>query len=361
MARIVLGVATSHSPMFALPPGLWERFASLDHLNKELIFPPDGWNMSYEEALDGYVSEEIRHKPRTLEVFTEQARQCAEALDQLGATLRAAKPDLTVIISDDQDEWFFENNMPMFSVYWGDSVRMVPRKHSKGHDAEITKLIADGYGDVPLEVPVRADVGRHVIEFLADREFDVSQFNYAEESHGGRITRRLPRQQGEVELDRVTPVREQGLPHGFAFIIKRLYENVPAPILPVFLNTCYPPNAVRPKRAYDFGQALGDSIAAWDEDITVAIVASGGLSHFVLDEEIDRQLLGALQKKDEEALRGLPRGRLSSATSESLNWVALGGALANSELEMDLVDYVPISRSEVGTGGGWAFARWTTS
>jgi hypothetical protein len=359
MARIVLGVGTSHSPMFALPPTLWERFASLDHLNKELIFPPGGWNMSYQEALDGYVPDEVKNRPRTLEVFTEQARLCAEALDKLGESLRAAKPDLTVIISDDQDEWFFENNMPMFSVYWGDSVHMSPRKHSKGHDAEITKLIADGYGEVPLDVPVRADVGRHVIEFLADHEFDVSHFNYAGEDHGGRIVRRLPRRDGgDVGLERVTPVREQGLPHGFAFIIKRLYENVPAPILPVFLNTCYPPNEVRPNRAYDFGRALGESLAAWDEDITVALVASGGLSHFVLDEEIDRQLLGALQKKDEQALRTLPRSRLTSATSESLNWVALGGALASSALEMELIDYVPISRSEVGTGGGWAFARW---
>lgn len=357
MARVAAGIGTSHSPMFALPADLWERYASRDHLNEELIFPPNGWNLTYDQALAS-VPDAIRQRPRTVEGFTQQAGLCNAALDQLAQTLRSVQPDVTVIISDDQDEWLFEDNMPMFSVYWGETVSMRPRKHSKGHDPEITKLIADGYGDVPLDVPVRADLGRHLIEFLADQDFDVAHFNYSAQEHGGRITRRLPQEHGEAQLDRVTPVREQALPHGFAFVIKRLCGNVPVPIVPVFQNTCYPPNTVRPRRAYDFGRALADAIAAWDADVTVGLVASGGLSHFVVDEEIDRQLLDALQKKDEKALRGLPRHRLLSGTSESLNWVTLGGAMSATDLEMELVDYVPVYRSEVGTGGGWAFARW---
>jgi hypothetical protein len=343
--------------MFALPADLWERYASRDHLNPELIYPPHGWNLSYDQAL-AVLPDEVRQQPRTLEVFTRQFSLCEAALGQLAQTLASVQPDVTVIISDDQDEWLFEDNMPMFSVYWGDSARMRPRKHSKGHDPQITKLIADGYGDVPMDVPVRADLGRHLIDFLADHDFDVAHFNHSAEEHGGTITRRLAQEHGEKQIDRVTPVREQGLPHGFSFVIKRLYGNHPVPIVPVFLNTCYPPNTVRPRRAYDFGRALADAVAAWDEDVTVALVASGGLSHFVVDEEIDRQLLDALQKKDEKALRALPRHRLLSGTSESLNWIALGGAMGTTGLDMELVDYVPVYRTEGGTGGGWAFARW---
>jgi hypothetical protein len=359
MARIVLGAATSHSPMFAIPPELWEKFASQDARNDQLVFPPDGVNMSFDEARDSYVPAEVRELPRNLEVFTAQAQRCTDALTRLGQTVQAVAADVTVIISDDQDEWFFEDNMPMFSVYWGDQVHMAPRKHSKGHDAQITKLIADGYGDLELDLPVPAAMGRHVIESLVDAEFDVAHFNYTPAEHGGRIVRRLRQRDGsEKPVDRQTPVREQALPHGFAFVIKRLYDNQPVPILPVFLNTCYPPNEVRPARAWDFGRALGQAITSWPEDITVTVVASGGLSHFVLDEEIDRQLLDGLANSDEKALKLLPRRRLGSATSESLNWIALGGALAGSGLNMELVDYVPVSRSEVGTGGGWAFAQW---
>ena len=131
------------------------------------------------------------------------------------------------------------------------------------------------------------------------------------------------------------------------------------PIVPVFQNTCYPPNHVSPARAYDFGTAIGAAIEAWDRDARVAVVASGGLSHFVVDEEVDRTILRALSDRDADTLRSLPRHRLYSATSESLNWVALGGAMAGTGLAMDLVDYTPVYRTEAGTGGGWAFALWT--
>jgi len=90
----------------------------------------------------------------------------------------------------------------------------------------------------------------------------------------------------------------------------------------------------------------------------VALVASGGLSHFVVDEELDRGVLSALEKKDAEALKATPRERLFSAASETLNWIALGGAMQRSDLRMELLDYVPVYRSPAATGGGWAFAQW---
>jgi hypothetical protein len=33
--------------------------------------------------------------------------------------------------------------------------------------------------------------------------------------------------------------------------------------------------------------------------------------------------------------------------------------MGTTGLDMELVDYVPVYRSEAGTGGGWAFASWT--
>jgi 3-O-methylgallate 3,4-dioxygenase len=181
---------------------------------------------------------------------------------------------------------------------------------------------------------------------------------YAEEQYGGRVARRYPAPDGEVTVDRASAPRQQGLPHGFAFVVKRLFDNKPGPLLPVFQNTCYPPNTPTPRRSYQLGRAIAGAVEAWPEDATVAIVASGGLSHFVVDEEIDRLVPDGLQRKDAAALTSLPRHRLYSATSESLNWVALGGAVEATPLQMELLEYVPVYRTEAATGGGWAFARW---
>ncbi|MQA86050.1 MAG: hypothetical protein GEV03_15830 [Streptosporangiales bacterium] len=357
MAQIVLGIGTSHTPVLALPPEKWATYAKGDRKNPELVFPPNGWVMSFEEGVR-HTTPEIRNKPHDLETFRRQSESCQSAIDVLADTLRSAKPDITVIISDDQDEWFFENNMPMFSVYWGETVPWLPRKAPPFDDEEMARMIVAGYGDVARDVPVASAFGRFLIEYLVDHEFDVAHFNYVPEESGGLVARRYPTETGEIDSVRDTPPRKQGIPHGFGFVLKRLFRDEPGPILPVFQNTCYPPNSPTPRRCVDLGHALGKAIDEWDQDARVAVIASGGLSHFVVDEEIDRTILGALERKDLDTLRSLPRHRLYSATSESLNWVTLGGVLQGTQLEMELVAYVPGYRTEAGTGGGWAFARW---
>jgi len=358
MADIVVGTGTSHTPMLAPPARLWGSYARGEEANRELAFPPDGLVMPYEEALRA-VSPDVRDRYRGLELFEQQADRCQRALDELSTTLRGAGPDITVIISDDQDEWFFEDNMPTFAVYWGDSVPLIPRRPPPStRDPEVAEAITRGYGDVPMDVPVASRFGRFLVEYLIEHDFDVAHMRYLSQPYGGRVARRYPTKSGELGYVRETAPREQGLPHGMAFIVKRLFANAPGVILPVFQNTCYPPNQPTPRRSFAIGEAISDAVAAWPEPASVAVVASGGLSHFVVDEELDRTLLDALERKDVAALQALPRHRLHSAASEALNWVALGGAMARAKLAMDLLDYVPVYRTPAGTGGGWAFARW---
>jgi 3-O-methylgallate 3,4-dioxygenase len=358
MAEIVLGIATSHTPMLGLPAERWEEYANGDRANPELVFPPDGWSMPFDVAVAEYVPEDIRQRTGDLEVFRDQYDRIQRSLDQLAKTLDEVDPDITVIVSDDQDEWFYENNMPTFAVFWGDTVSVLPRPPRPGRDPELSKLINEVYGDVEVEVPVASDLGRHVISSMMDLGFDVSHVRYLEDLYGGRVARRYPTRTGEIDSVRVTEPHRQGLPHGYAFVVKRIFANRPRRILPVFQNTCYPPNNPTPLRCHRFGQALADAIAAWPTDARVAVVASGGLSHFVVDEELDRTLLGALERNDGDTLENLPRNRLYSATSESLNWVAVGGALGRTGLRFELLDYLPTYRTEAGTGGGWAFGTW---
>jgi 3-O-methylgallate 3,4-dioxygenase len=124
------------------------------------------------------------------------------------------------------------------------------------------------------------------------------------------------------------------------------------------VNTFYPPNQPPAARCYAFGRALGRAIASWPEDIDVAVIASGGLTHFVLDESFDRKVLEAMQAGDQTTLTSLPEEMFQAGTSEIKNWIVAAGMMAEAGLTMKLIDYVPCYRSEAGTGSAMGFAQW---
>lgn len=348
MAEIVLGIGTSHTPVVSLPPELWEAYAQGDTRNPELLAPPDGERLSYDELL-------ARADPAiaaraTPEQFHDQHARAQRAIATLEQTLAGAAPDTVVIISDDQDELLFDDNMPSLAVYWGESMRLMPRRYPETAPAAI-KAAAWGYGDRELDVPVDAELGRHLIEFATEAGFDVAHLRYLREEYGGTIG-----PAGYLSRTRTTAPRPQAMPHGYSFVVQRIMNGAVRPIVPVFQNTCYPPNQPTPKRCYTFGQTIRAAIEAWDSDKRVAVVASGGLSHFVVDEEIDRMLIAGMETKDGELLSSLPRHRLNSAASEIRNWITAAGAVEH--LNFRLLDYLAGYRTPAGTGGGWCFALW---
>ena len=130
------------------------------------------------------------------------------------------------------------------------------------------------------------------------------------------------------------------------------------PIVPVFVNTFWEPNPPAARRCYDFGVALGEAISSYPEDLRVGVVASGGLSHFVVDEELDRQFLDALLGGDRSFLASLSDDVLRSGTSELRSWIVAGTAARQAGLAGELVDYQPCYRSEAGTGNAMGFVTW---
>ena len=130
------------------------------------------------------------------------------------------------------------------------------------------------------------------------------------------------------------------------------------PILPVFTNTFFPPNQPTAKRCFEFGQFLARAVRSWDSDVSVGIFGSGGLAHFVIDEDLDHQLLDAIQNRDVETLTSIPQHRLMQGTSELRNWITAAGMLIDSDLGCEVIDYVPCYRSEAGTGTAQGFICW---
>jgi hypothetical protein len=335
MADIVLGIGTSHGPMLSTPPDQWGQRVEADRQRERHDYR--GKRFTFEElvelrrgeGLDGQIGPEH---------WRERHARCGRALARLADTFEDASPDVAVIVGNDQHELFLEDNMPVFAVYYGETIENVPFT-----EEQKTKL-APGIGVAePGHHPAKAatypglpSLGRHLIESLVKDEFDVAQSN------------RLP-----TGSDWIT-----GIPHAYGFVYRQIMRDRVVPNVPVVLNTFYPPNQPSIRRCYRFGQALARAIAAWDDPRRVALICSGGLSHFVIDEELDRDCLGAMKNKDGDALLALPEDRFRSGTSEIKNWVPVASALESTPLEMELVDYVPCYRSEAGTGNAMAFALW---
>jgi hypothetical protein len=181
------------------------------------------------------------------------------------------------------------------------------------------------------------DLGVHIVKSLIEEGFDPAH------------CRRLPAgRRGQYAIG-----------HAFSYVYQRLMTHDAIPNVPVFLNTYFPPNQPSLGRCHDLGKALRRAIAAWDGDKRVAVIASGGLSHVVIEENIDEQIIAGLQEKDRGKLTSMPVEWFNSGTSEIRNWIVVAGAMEESDLQVEMVDYVPCYRSEAGTGCAMGFARWT--
>src|SRR6266576_3190927 len=101
--------------------------------------------------------------------------------------------------------------MPRFAIYWGDSVPLIPRSPVSS-PSELVARIAQGYGDVPMDVPVASHFGRYLVEYLSDHDFDVAHVAHVKQPYGGKVARRYPTPDGELNSVRDTKERDQGLP-----------------------------------------------------------------------------------------------------------------------------------------------------
>jgi hypothetical protein len=129
-------------------------------------------------------------------------------------------------------------------------------------------------------------------------------------------------------------------------------------MLPVLLNTYFPPNVMTSARAFEVGAAIRSVLHESPSDARVAVIASGGLSHFVVDEDLDRQVIEGLEPGRSERLTSIPPDALNSGSSEILNWIMTAGAV--DHLPLEWADYEPIRRTPAGTGVGVGFACWRT-
>lgn len=330
MAEIVLGIGTSHSPILILEGEEWVNRARDDRRNPSL-FTMDGRKLSYDKLVSERGEPYLKESDPSL--FPIQSQQAELALDRLEAILVESNPDIVLVIGDDQDELFGFDNMPSFAVYTGQEIVMkeMPLPHPRLTWTD--KSFWAGYGmDMPHRFPGAPELARDMVKGLILQGVDVAV------------------------SDSVPDPSRRAFGHAYGFIYRRLMKRLRVPMLPVLLNTYFPPNNPTSGRCFQIGTAIAHALASSPIDARVAVIASGGLSHFLCEEAFDRKVIKALKEHDIETLMQIPQESLCSGTSETRNWITLAGTIAHLRCSYD--EYIPVYRTPAGTGIGLAFAAW---
>jgi hypothetical protein len=263
--------------------------------------------------------------------FEAWAQEARDSVRHLSQELQKAAPDIVVVIGDDQRELYAPENTPAVAIYHGAQVVMHPVNLASR--PAWSGPVWRGYGmDAARTFPAVPELARELIVSMVDLGVDLAAC-------------------AEVPEPGV-----RGFGHAFGFVAMHLFGERPIPMLPVLLNTYSPPNVPTSSRAYEIGQKLRTALESSDSPARVALIASGGLSHFICEEEHDRKLMRAIQAGDAATLRSVPRGALMSGSSEILNWILAAGALQG--LGVTWSNYIPIRRTPAGTGIGLGFMVW---
>jgi protocatechuate 4,5-dioxygenase beta chain len=228
------------------------------------------------------------------------------------AWLEQAKPDVAVVFYNDHGLNFFLDKLPTFAVGAAPEYRNAD----------------EGWG-IPTVPPFEGDpaLSWHLIDSLVADEFDV------------------------------TTCQEMLVDHALTLPMALLWPGGgewPVRIVPVAINHVQHP-LPRPHRCWRLGQAVGRALEAWDDDVRVVVLGTGGLSH-----QLDGQRAGFINKAfdlmcmdaivdDPERLARLSAVELvreaGAQGTELMTWIAARGALTGRVRKVHSSYHVPISNT----------------
>jgi len=297
MANLIGCLAMSHAP--------------------QLMLNPDHWGL-----LNTREKERLPEKPElereTAEVKWAKWNGCMEAIAKLRQKLETFDPDVLIVVGDDQHENLIDDNMPPFSIYMGEEVEA----------SSSLRYLNQPKSENRTRYRVDAKLAEALTLGLMDEGFDPAY---------SKRTR-----------------YEGGLGHAFARVLKFLMPEPTRRVVPVMVNTYYPP-APSARRCVKFGTALASLVHRFPSDDRVVVIGSGGLSHTKIDEQLDQRFIQALQQNNLAYMSTMPASVLIEGTSEIRNWIVTAGAANRSGT---LLDYFPLYRTRTGVGCAMGFAYW---
>lgn len=229
--------------------------------------------------------------------------------------MEEVKPDVCIIVFNDHASAFSLELIPTFAI--GVAPEFQPAD--------------EGYG--PRKVPVvegHPELAWHLCNDLILNEFDITIVNEMPVDHG--LTVPL-----SVMCDQP--------------------EEWPCKVIPLAVNVVQYPQPTG-KRCYDLGKAIAKAVESFDEDITVAILGTGGMSHQLQGEraglinaEFDTAFLDDLTG-DVDRLVKIPHTEyLRESGSEGIElvmWLVMRGALGENAKEVYRHYHVPASNTGAG-------------
>jgi len=231
-----------------------------------------------------------------------------EAFEPVRGWIRERQPDVVFVIYNDHITSFFFDHYSAFALGIGDSYP-----------------VADEGGGARKLPPLLGHTGlaRHIGQSLVSEEFDMSFF------------------------------QDKALDHGCFSPMSMLCPHEPTwpvKIVPLQVGVLqFPVPSAR--RCYKLGQALRRAIESYPEDLKVAIVATGGLSHQVHGERAgfnnptwDARFLDLIEK-DPERLADMTQAEYAELGglegAEIIMWLVMRGALSAQIRKVHQTYYLP--------------------
>ena len=314
MAKLVLGIGSSHGPSIQTQPEGWARLGDADTRDPRF---------DYQELLKSAppnIEEEVR-----IEKQRERHAAAHAALGALRAALKQAEPDVLVVISNPH-RVFNDESRTVFGVMRS-AAHPVAQRGEFDPDARF-RSNEERAKPVVSDRPGGPELANHLIVALNESGFDVGCCDGVREGYA--------------------------LDDAFAFAYDYILDGAATPVVP-FMVSRYLPYQATSARCYALGGAFRNAVESWGADARVAVMASGGLSHQVIDEELDREYLEAVERHDIDYMAAMDPEVLVGGTSEIRNWII---AAATSDGGGRVIDYQPCYRNLAGVGCAMAFAEW---
>ncbi len=229
--------------------------------------------------------------------------------------IKEKKPDVAIIVFNDHASAFSLELIPTFAIGVADTFEPAD----------------EGYG--PRKVPsVEGDakLAWHIARYAIEHDFDMTIANVMPVDHGLTV------------------------PLSIAF---GQPEAWPCKVIPLCVNVIqYPPPSAR--RCLNLGKVIREAVQCYDEDVSVAIFGTGGMSHQLqgeragfLNPEFDTMFLDGLSQ-DAEKLADIPRQTfIEEAGSEGIElvmWMIMRGALGEDVKETYRSYHIPASNTAAG-------------
>ena len=229
--------------------------------------------------------------------------------------LARIKPDVAIVINNDHGLNFFLDKMPTFAIGAAPEYRNAD----------------EGWG-IPVLPPFKGneDLSWHLAESLIGEEFDM------------------------------VTCQEMAVDHAFTLPLALLYPdmNWPLSVVPININTVLFPTPSA-KRCFKLGQAIGRAVEAFDQDLRVLVIGTGGLSHQLegtragfINKEFDLKFMDSMVNDPQWATLFSDIDLVEQTGNEGvelLNWMVARGTVPGEVKVVHSKFHIPISNTAAAT------------